>query len=102
MTADVEQVRAPVAGEGKARRAKQRAEAVQGLYIHLIVYLVINAGVFVINALTRAAEGTWWFVWPAAIWGIALLIHIAVTVIPVFSPEWAERRAVRMLEDSSR
>jgi hypothetical protein len=106
MTTDVERAQVPAAetsgGDDKVRGAKQRAEAVQGLYVHIIVYLVINAGLFVINALTRGDDGTWWFIWPAATWGIALLIHMLVTSVPVFSPEWAERRAARMLSDRSR
>lgn len=88
-----------LAGEDPVRRAKKRAEEIQGLYIHLLVYLVINAGLFVINQLTRGDDGGWWFYWPAAIWAIALLIHAVVTYEPVFSPDWAERRAARMLEE---
>jgi 2TM domain len=81
------------------RRAKQRAEAIQGLYVHTLVYLVINAGLFVINLLTRGEGDGWWFYWPAAIWAIALLIHALVTYVPVFSPDWAERRAARILRE---
>jgi 2TM domain len=105
MTAEVEErtevTPAPqVTGEQEpVRRARQRAEAIQGLYIHILVYLVINAGLFVINMLTRGDGGTWWFYWPLAIWGIALAIHAVVTYVPVFSPDWAERRAARMLEE---
>ncbi|HEX6208421.1 MAG TPA: 2TM domain-containing protein [Actinomycetota bacterium] len=108
MTAEVEErseapaaARAPHEDE-PIRRAKQRAEAIQGLYIHLLVYLVINAGLFVINLLTKGDGGTWWFYWPVAIWGIALLIHVVTIFVPVFSPEWAERRAARMLEEDRR
>lgn len=85
--------------QDEVRRAKARAEALQGLYIHLLVYLVINAGLFVVNLLTRGDDGGWWFLWPLAIWGVALLIHVVATYVPVFSPDWAERRAARMLEE---
>ena len=43
------------------RAARERAEAIQGLYIHLLVYVVINAGLFGINWLTRGDSGVWWF-----------------------------------------
>jgi hypothetical protein len=72
--------------------AKRRAENLQGFYIHVIVYLVVNAGLFAINALTRGEGGTWWFHWLLAGWGIGLLIH-AATLLRVFSPEWVERKA---------
>lgn len=71
--------------------AKRRAENLQGFYIHLIVYAVVNAGLFAINALTRG-DGAWWFYWPLGGWGIGLLVHVA-TLLRVFSPEWAERKA---------
>lgn len=77
--------------------ARQRAEMVQGLYIHFLVFAVINAGLFALNWVTRADNGSWWFLWPLLIWGIGLIVHVLVTVVPVFSPEWAERRAQLIL-----
>jgi hypothetical protein len=79
--------------------AKKRAENLQGLYIHLIVYAVVNTCLFLINAVTRGEGGTWWFYWPMLIWGIGLLIHVA-TFLRVFSPDWAERKAQESLRRS--
>ena len=85
--------------EDPARRAaQQKAEARQGLYIHLIVYVVVNAALFAINAITRSDDGSWWFIWPLLGWGVAVLLHIATVVFGVFSPEWKEREAERILE----
>jgi 2TM domain len=81
--------------------AKQRAQNLQGLYIHLIVYAVVNAGLFAINALTRGDGGNWWFYWVSLIWGIGLLIHLA-TFLRVFSPDWAERKAQEEMRRSGR
>lgn len=72
--------------------AKRRAENLQGLYIHLIVYAVVNGCLFAINALTRGEGGAWWVLWVMGIWGIGLLIHLT-TFLRVFSPDWAERKA---------
>jgi len=85
------------AEEAKYQAAKARAQAVQGLYIHMLVFVVINAGLFLINLATRGSGGSWWFYWPLPAWGVALAIHIMVTALPVFSPQWAERRAERYL-----
>lgn len=79
------------------RRARERAEMIQGLYIHLLVFAAINAGLFALNWVTRAGGGSWWFQWPLLIWGIGLIIHILVTIAPVFSPQWVERRTQQML-----
>lgn len=79
------------------RRARERAEMAQGLYIHLLVFAAINAGLFTINWITRSDGGSWWFLWPLLIWGTGLIVHILVTVAPVFSPDWADRRAQQIL-----
>ncbi len=77
--------------ERRFEAAKVRAQNLQGFYIHLIVFVVVNAGLFAINALSRG-DGSWWFYWPLGAWAIALAIH-ATTLLGLFSPEWAERRA---------
>jgi 2TM domain len=87
----------PSSPDREYQLARERAKEIQGLYIHLLVYAVINTGLFLINWLTRDPGGTWWFIWPLLGWGVGLLIHVVATFVPVFSPEWAERRAERML-----
>lgn len=74
------------------RAARERAEMLQGLYIHLLVYVVINAGLFLINWLTRPDGGGWWFYWPLLGWGIGVLIHVVATVVPVFDRRWVDRK----------
>jgi hypothetical protein len=78
-------------------RARQRAELIQSFYIHLLVYLVVNAGLFIINFATTSGDGPWWFIWPIIGWGIGLMVHLVVTISPVFAPEWVDRRAERMV-----
>ena len=84
------------------RAARQRAEARQGLYIHLIVYTVVNAALIALNAITRGGDGTWWFIWPLLGWGVAVLLHVATVVFGVFSPEWKEQETERILEQQRR
>jgi hypothetical protein len=81
------------AGDEIQRWARNRAEMLQGLYIHMLVFGVINLGLIVTNWLTREPDGAWWSVWPLLIWGVGLLVHVVVVVAPVFSPEWVDRRA---------
>jgi two-component system, LytTR family, sensor kinase len=83
--------------DAEYRRARERAKAIQGVYTHLLVYAVINAGLFLINWATRGPDGVWWFYWPLLCWGVAVAIHLVVTFVPVFSSEWADRRAERMV-----
>jgi hypothetical protein len=78
--------------------AHKRAEELQGFYIHLLVYLAVNAGLFVINLLTRDGNGGWWFYWPLAGWGIGLVIHALTTFGGLFSEDWKERKATEIYE----
>jgi len=70
--------------------ARKRVEARAGFLVHLIMYLVMNAGLVTIWKLT--GHGYPWFVWPALFWGIGILAH-AVSL--VLGPGSAfERRAI--------
>ncbi len=75
--------------------ARERAEMIQGLYIHVLMYILVNGGLLLLNWATRPDDGAWWSLWVVAIWGIGLVIHVVVTVLPVFRPDWVERRARR-------
>ncbi len=92
----------PTARDERFEAAKKRAEELQGFYVHLIVYVLVNAGLFTINALSRGDGGAWWFYWPLAGWGIGLLIHAATTYLGVFSEDWRERKAHQILERKGR
>ena len=81
------------------RAARERAEQVQGVLIHLLVYTVVNAGLVIIDAL--AGDG-WWFFWPLMGWGIGLLLHVVVVFLPVFGTDWVDRRARRAMESGQR
>lgn len=86
-----------VASDPAYEQARERARTIQGLYVHLFVFALVNGALFLINWATRGPDGDWWFYWPLLGWGVAVVIHLATTLLPVFSPEWVERRAARML-----
>ena len=88
--------------ENRYEAAEKRAEDLQGFYTHLLVYGVVNLGLFVINLLTKGDGGTWWFYWPLAGWGIGLAVHALVTFGGVFSDDWKERKAAQIYERTRR
>ncbi len=90
------------AEDARYRAARQKAEARQGLYIHLIIFTLVNAALFGINAVTRGQDGNWWFYWPLLVWGIGVTIHLATVVFGVFSPDWQDREAQRILARGAR
>jgi hypothetical protein len=82
--------------------AKKRVEARAGFIVHLILYVVMNAGFVTIWQMT--GQGYPWFVWPALGWGIGVVAH-AVSLL--LGPGSAyERRAIdkelRRLREATR
>ena len=55
------------------QRAKRRAEAKIGFYIHLVVYVGVNILLVIINLFTSPQYI--WFIWPLLGWGIGLFFH---------------------------
>lgn len=54
-------------------RARARAKAKYGFFVHAIVYAAVMVLLVVINLLT--SSGTLWFVWPLIGWGLAVALH---------------------------
>jgi hypothetical protein len=81
------------------KRAHERVEALKGFYIHAAMFVMVNLGLFAINALTA---GTWWFYWPLIGWSIALGIHALVLFLfqgtGPWGEEWEERKTREMME----
>jgi asparagine N-glycosylation enzyme membrane subunit Stt3 len=80
------------------QRARQRVQAIKGFYIHLTVYMLVNAGLLLINLLSSPAA--FWFYWPLLGWGIGLAAH-AVAVFGVagwLGTDWEERQISKILE----
>jgi 2TM domain len=82
----------------KAAKAAQQVEAITGFYIHLVVFILVLALLFVINWL--ATSETWWVQWPFLGWGIGLLAHglIVFTSTPNVITKW-QLRKIKQLKD---
>jgi hypothetical protein len=81
-----------------------RVQAIKGFYVHATVFVLVNIGLFVINALTGGlAGGVWWFYWPLIGWGIGLGAH-ALGVFGFGSGggplgrDWEERKTREMMD----
>jgi len=55
------------------KKAKEKVEEKIGFFIHLIVYVIVNALLIFINLNT--VKENLWFKWPLIGWGIALMFH---------------------------
>ena len=52
--------------------AKRQLAAIKGFYVHLAVFVLVIAVLFVANATMGSR---WWVQWPFLGWGIAVLGH---------------------------
>jgi hypothetical protein len=67
----------------KLIKAKKRASDKVGALGHLMIYVLVNTGLFILNLIT--SPGTWWVQWTMFGWGIGLAVHlISVFVLDGF------------------
>lgn len=59
----------------------------RGFRSHLMTWLVVNAGLFLLNLV---GGGVWWFLWPLLGWGIAVALHATRALSPA-TPDQIER-----------
>ncbi|AGP36082.1 2TM domain-containing protein [Sorangium cellulosum] len=78
-------------GEAEARAAIL-ARRRKGFRSHLFSFLVVNAFLFAINALT---PGPWWFFWPLLGWGLGLAFHARAALSSDVSPRQLRRQIER-------
>jgi 2TM domain len=77
------------------RRARKRVDMKMGFTVHLLVYLLVNAGLYLLN---QVKGGGAWHVWPLAGWGVGLAIHGIVTLIGLQGDGLRERMLANEIE----
>ena len=94
--------------EDKLKRAKKRLDELKGFYIHLAVYVAVNAFIMV-NIAVRSLDGSdsFWhfgtFITPV-FWGIGLVIHALNTfrVNPFFGKDWEKKQIQKYMDEDKR
>jgi hypothetical protein len=74
-------------------QARKRVEAKKGFFIHLTVYIVVNALIFLIWLFTSGFGSYPWFIWPLMGWGIGLIFNFLAVFFFDRETDW-ERREV--------
>lgn len=90
-------------GEGdRYEQVRRRVREIRGFYLHLTVFIAINALLHVINFVT--APGVYWAYWPLIGWGIGLLAHgLAIyRWMPFFGKDWEERKIRELMDKDHR
>ncbi len=82
-----------LADDDLEQRARRRVGMKLGFYVHALVYVLVNGGLWLIN--TYFSDGHRWSVFPLMGWGLGLAIHGIVTFISLQGEGVRER----MLKD---
>lgn len=85
------------AQDPRYEEARQYVQRLRGFYVHLAVYVGVNALLVTINLLS--SPRTLWFYWPMLGWGIGL----AAQALSLFGgsflgSEWEERKIRQRLD----
>jgi hypothetical protein len=82
----------------KAVKAAKQVEAMTGFYIHLVVYILVNAALLIVNWL--ATPEVWWALWPLLGWGVGVAAHgfAVFGSTPKFVTRW-QLRKIKQLKD---
>ncbi len=86
--------------ESKYLKAKEKVEELKKFYSNLTSYIVVIAGLALINYYTNGFYYPW-FLWPALGWGIGLAFHAAKAFgwNPLLNKNWEERKIKEYMDD---
>ena len=88
-----------MSNDEKRMKAREIAEKRYGFRIHLIIYPIINAGLFVLWYLTGTLDFIW-PVFPLAFWGVGLIAHY-IWVYRSSGESWVDKETEKVLQDMS-
>lgn len=79
-------------------KAQKRMEDIKGFYGHVMSYVLVNAGLAVLNLVTYPKY--WWFLYPLIFWGIGLGIHAMAVYnfVPFLGKDWEEKKIQQIIE----
>jgi Xaa-Pro aminopeptidase len=79
--------------------ARRRVGMKMGFYIHALVFVLVNSGLYFINSLSMGlGGGVRWHHFPLLGWGLGLAIHGIVTFISLQGMGVRERMVEREIE----
>lgn len=84
--------------ENSYEKAQKRVQLIKGFYDGLVSYILINAGLAILNLLTYPKY--LWFLYPLVFWGIGVVIHglSVFNAIPFLGRDWEERKIKQLIE----
>jgi hypothetical protein len=77
-------------------RARRRVAAKKGFFIHLSVYIIVNAFLFVVWAVTGSPFP--WFIFPLCGWGVGVIIHGLAVFLFSGTSDWEVKEVEKEVE----
>ncbi len=77
------------------RRARRRVGQKVGFFVHLLVFVLVNAGLALLSLSYGRSN---WHLWPLAGWSLGLAIHGIVTFVGLNSDGLRERLVASEIE----
>lgn len=81
----------PMTDEEIERRAKRRVDMKMGFYVHALVFVLVNLGLYALNTFGGWGGGQRWHTFPLWGWGLGLAIHGVVTFVSLRGKGLRER-----------
>ncbi len=79
--------------------ARKRVEEKKGFYVHLVVYIIVNAILVAIWAANDSGNGgVPWFIYPLGGWGIGLIFHLLSVFVFNNNTNWERRQVEKEAE----
>ncbi len=88
--------------EERYLKAVKRVEDLKGFYGNLSAYIVVNAGLIILNLVTSPNDI--WFIWPLLGWGIGVAFHgmSVFNYMPFLGREWEEKKIKELMDAENR
>jgi len=88
----------------KLKRAKKQVEELKGFYIHLVIYVVVNAFILVNIYLRSDNFWEWGHFVTLFAWGIGIFFHASKVFDfnPLFGKKWEEKQIQKYIEEDKK
>ena len=77
-------------------KATQRVEEKLGFYVHLVIYVLVNAILTTLNFINSPDK--LWFYWPLMGWGIGVIFHAFRVFSSKSTPKFKQKMIDKELE----
>jgi len=85
----------PMSDEDLEKAAKRRVDIKMGFYTHLMVFVLVNGGLYLLNGMTGSGR---WHHFPLYGWGLGLAIHGIVTFLSLNGMGLREKMMAQEME----